>query len=423
MIAYVYRPRRLVGGKLKVARLYRARYRLDGQHRMAEIPLKTTDKVVAKQKLERILLEKQQEAVGILAPKSLRDAAQSPLLDHLDAFIKDLGGRKLDAMYVYNIEKRLQKLITQCRWEYIRDVSADAFVRWRSEQKKAAKTLNDYLDAISEFFNWMLQQEKVLKNPLKGVGRVETRGNEVRKRRASNDDELRRLLAVAGQRKAAYVTAMFTGLRRDELETLQWGKVNLDAVKPFLLTRSSTSKNHKEEVIWLHKDVVTVLREIRPQHPSSSALVFGHVPSMDELRADLQAADIPYKDEEGRQADFHSLRHTFNTNMAKAGVHVRLAMQLMRHSDIKLTTKVYTDAVQLPTAGAIEMLPSVLDADTQIDPQKIVPSGLGASTEVHESQNGDVQKSTVIKGESHTPSASVTSSPQKSIGCRTRIRT
>jgi hypothetical protein len=33
------------------------------------------------------------------------------------------------------------------------------------------------------------------------------------------------------------------------------------------------------------------------------------------LRIDLGAAGIPYQDESGRFADFHSLRHTFITNL------------------------------------------------------------------------------------------------------------
>ena len=60
------------------------------------------------------------------------------------------------------------------------------------------------------------------------------------------------------------------------------------------------------------------------------------------LRRDLQAAGIPYRDEEGRVLDFHSLRHTFGTNLARAGVAPKVAQELMRHSDINLTMMTYT---------------------------------------------------------------------------------
>jgi hypothetical protein len=35
--------------------------------------------------------------------------------------------------------------------------------------------------------------------------------------------------------------------------------------------------------------------------------------------------------------------------LARAGVSPRVAMELMRHSDMRLTTKTYTDAMSLPT--------------------------------------------------------------------------
>src|SRR5437867_198691 len=45
-------------------------------------------------------------------------------------------------------------------------------------------------------------------------------------------------------------------------------------------------------------------------------------------------------------------------NLQRQGVAPRVAMELMRHSDIKLTANVYTDAMQLPTREAVQALPS-----------------------------------------------------------------
>ena len=151
--------------------------------------------------------------------------------------------------------------------------------------------------------------------------------------------------------------AVFTGLRRAELAQLVWADVFLGAPRPFFHVRASTTKNARAAVIWLHPDVVETLRALRPPDAAPDAPVFQVMPSMYMLKKDLQAAGILYKDALGRQADFHSLRHTFGTNLSLAGVMPRVAMEAMRHSDIRLTMNFYTDATNLPTAAAITSLP------------------------------------------------------------------
>ena len=64
---------------------------------------------------------------------------------------------------------------------------------------------------------------------------------------------------------------------------------------------------------------------------------------------------------ERARTDFHSLRHTLATNLALAGTAPRVAMEAMRHSDMRLTTKTYTDAGLLPLFDAVTKLPSFVD--------------------------------------------------------------
>ena len=82
--------------------------------------------------------------------------------------------------------------------------------------------------------------------------------------------------------------------------------------------------------------------------------------------------------ERHRTADFHSLRKTLGTELATAGVPIRIAMELLRHSDAKLTTKIYTDAGMLPIWDAVGALP--MFNDTQIDIQKVVASSYEPGT-------------------------------------------
>jgi integrase len=59
------------------------------------------------------------------------------------------------------------------------------------------------------------------------------------------------------------------------------------------------------------------------------------------FRRDLRAAGIAYRDDLGRYADFHALRHSANTMLGTAGIPPKLRQLFMRHSDIRLTTATY----------------------------------------------------------------------------------
>jgi hypothetical protein len=77
------------------------------------------------------------------------------------------------------------------------------------------------------------------------------------------------------------------------------------------------------------------------------------------IRIDLTAADIEYEDDRGRVVDFHALRHTFITNLARAGVHPRNAQALAHHSTIDLTMNAYTHVDMADLASDVESLPGM----------------------------------------------------------------
>ncbi len=74
--------------------------------------------------------------------------------------------------------------------------------------------------------------------------------------------------------------------------------------------------------------------------------------------AKREATDfLKYKNSKGLFADFHSLRHTFITNLCKADVPPKTAQTLARHSDISLTMNIYTHVDQAEQVKAIDALP------------------------------------------------------------------
>ncbi|MFA5239685.1 MAG: tyrosine-type recombinase/integrase [Phycisphaerae bacterium] len=75
------------------------------------------------------------------------------------------------------------------------------------------------------------------------------------------------------------------------------------------------------------------------------------------MRKDLEAAGIVYKDDADRFVDFHSLRHTFISNLTQSGASPKIAQSLARHSTIGLTMDTYTHVGLYDERAALDSLP------------------------------------------------------------------
>jgi len=423
MTKSITRPSRIVNGKRIRSRMYRLAYRLPGMPKTKFVSLHTSDKQVAQKRAEEFLRELQQEKAGIIAPRAQRDAAQVPFLRHVEDYAADLSAAGRDGEYVYTIGKRLAKLAKECGWEWLADVTADSFQNWRKVQTLAAKTLKEYHAAMSAFFVWLNDCGRFVGDPLKGVTPMETRGREVRKRRAFTYEELNRLLSVSGVRAFGYLMAFFTALRRAELDALTWGDVYLDAEKPYVLVRASTTKNHKAAEIRLHAQLVRELIKHRPAGASGSdpLLQREQIADMDMMRKDLKAAGIEFEIQ-GRRVDFHSLRGSLNTHLAIAEVDPQVRQKLMRHSEIKLTLDHYTDSTMLPLTEAVTKLPEFTSYATPCATVSDI-SCPQASSPGTNGKNGDASKDAAHECVGHETAPSGASCHEPQNGWPTRIRT
>ena len=97
-------------------------------------------------------------------------------------------------------------------WSNTKDLKANGFQQWRAARtsKLGAKTINEYLNSLNVFCNWMVKNGRLPENPFRLVSRLQTAGQERCVRRALTLEESRKLLAVAGERKAC-LTASLTG--------------------------------------------------------------------------------------------------------------------------------------------------------------------------------------------------------------------
>ena len=144
------------------------------------------------------------------------------------------------------------------------------------------------------------------------------------------------------------------------------------------------------------------------------------MPNMEIFKADLKEANIEFINAKNQRADFHSLRHTLATNLALAGTAPRIAMEIMRHSDMRLTSKTYTDAGLLPITEAVTKLPSFIDKsvdDSQIDSQNSIRMGQTLPAPVEKITNRDELKATDNKGFMSLLSTSVTTRHEREKWC------
>jgi integrase len=142
--------------------------------------------------------------------------------------------------------------------------------------------------------------------------------------------------------------------------------LRLDAVTPFVSVRASTTKNGKSADMRLHPELAAALRELKSNERQDNEEVFKRIPRIERFRRDLIKAGIAPRDTHGRKAVFHSLRHTFGTNLARGGIASRVAMALMRHSDRRLTDKIYTDENLLGTWAAFDSLPNYAERSKRV---------------------------------------------------------
>lgn len=146
---------------------------------------------------------------------------------------------------------------------------------------------------------------------------------------------------ISGQPYGDYLTPMvllslMTGIRQNELLSLQWESVNLDG--KVLTVVGDVAKSSQTRHIPLNREALSVLEKWQKQSGRKTGLVFMN----DEGRA---FGDAPSSWERVRDAAgikgfrWHDLRHTFASWLVMAGVDLNTVRELLGHSDIKVTLR------------------------------------------------------------------------------------
>ncbi|GMV95126.1 MAG: hypothetical protein AMXMBFR82_49040 [Candidatus Hydrogenedentota bacterium] len=302
-----------------------------------------------------------------------------------------------------------ERWIGRLRVEPRRIPKEDETKRADDETPLSARSVNARIVAAKAFGSWLVEVERLGSNPFAGIRTLNERTDRRRPRRALTLEELAKVINAAERRpladrrhknpgnaaklQGATITRLesvgrkrglvirmlaYTGLRYGELRSLTIGQLRLNEVPPCIELYAKDEKARRGAVLPLHADLLVTLNEYLsdmlsaaqraarkadgpiPMALDPSVKLFDLPASMVRVfDRDLAFAGIDKIDAHGRTLDIHSLRATFASELARSGVSLQQAAQLMRHSDPRLTMGTYTHLSVLDGAAAVSQLPAL----------------------------------------------------------------
>jgi len=383
-----------------------------------------TDKVLSEKLARRLEDDARARREGTIDAGAERMAqhATRPIAEHVAEYRRYLEAKANSPEHVDLTVARLDLAIANCKWEMIADIDAsslDGHVERLHGQKRSRATINHHLRSVKSFSRWLFTNHRLPRDPLVGVRLLNAKTDRRRERRALDDDELAKLIRAADERDVVtiekryirkkgpnkgklrigtrnlsipnrgelYLLAVSTGLRLGELRSLTKRSFDLDADPPTVTVEAAYSKRRRRDVQPMRRDIAEAMHPLVESTPKGEHIWPGVPREMGKVIAkDLDAAGIDMSDGDGRIVDFHALRHTFITRMARSGVTPKVAQALARHSTITLTMDRYAHVALADTSRALAALPSIPTVDetpAEIEYEHVAATGtdgpIGAS--------------------------------------------
>lgn len=341
----------------------------------------STDSTASQQLLAEIIRKVELADAGIY--DRYESDRKMPLEEHLAEFKENLLNQGCTEKHSKQTYNRAKSVIDGCKFAFINNIKpsyVEQFIADKKRQGLSIQTCNFYLKAIKQFCKWLVKDQRTGENLIQHLQCQNVKLDRRHDRRAMSVEEVERLLMAtqngskhhgltSKERTALYMLALSTGLRAAELGSLTWSSFNLSESEQSVTVEAAYSKHRREDVLPLRPDMALFLNDWKTQRqePGDSKLFpklnSHHTARM--LRKDLEGAGIEYEDETGRFADFHSLRHTFITNLVQGGVNPRVAQSLARHSTITLTMDRYSHVNLVNERTALDVLPGLTEIENE----------------------------------------------------------
>ena len=194
------------------------------------------------------------------------------------------------------------------------------------------------------------------------------KGSDVRDRILSKDEYKAIMANLPRHTKPIFAMGYWTGMRRSEITGLTWDKINLKS-RVIRLDPEDT-KDRESRVIPICKQLYEILKDVPRAIHDNHLFLWRGKPITDIRRAIIPAckkAGVVYGRFKKGGFIFHDLRHTFNTNMRKAGVAESVIMAITGHSTREMFDR-YNRVDDDDTQQAVDQLESFLaGVDQNVD--------------------------------------------------------
>jgi integrase len=356
-------------------RQYYFRCRINGKQK--DIPLGSDLSVarrLAKQHAGRIAGIKS----GLEHPDTAtwEEAERRPISEHVEEWHKHVINKGDCAHYAGQVPDRVNRLIELSGIQRISGLSLCAIetamaglkrdMGRRGNKALSDRTIFHYHRAIRGFSKWLWERRRTREDMLARLKAPEM--VKFMERRALQPEEIaavieatrtqpRRASIEGPDRAILYATAAGTGLRIKELTSLTPENFCLNADPPTITCSGDYTKNGKTAVQPICPELAEMLRpwlEGKPLGEPVFVLDRDQIARM--LRKDLKAAGV----RESESYDFHCLRHSYITAVVKSGCSLKVAQELARHSDPKLTLKTYSHLTVHDLAQGLQILSHTL---------------------------------------------------------------